>query len=110
MITKELFIESIEAIRKQHEHDVECSLVLKKIYANAFTTNLLYDNHILSNQLTKILQVALNDEHEHSWIEYYMWEMDFGKKDLGVWRKDGSKVDLSDAGKLYDFLIENMER
>ena len=51
----------------------------------------------------------MNDENgEHSWIEYFLWELDFGNKnkELQVFRQDNSIIDLSDAGKLYDFLME----
>ncbi|OQY76055.1 MAG: hypothetical protein B6D44_00230 [Ignavibacteriales bacterium UTCHB2] len=106
MFNKDLFIESIEAIKKQYEHDVNCSQIMGKIYPNAFEANLMYENHYIMNQLIKVLQVAFNDDHEYSMIEYFLWELDFGKKNdtLSAYRADKSKIDLSDAGKLYDYL------
>ena len=108
---KDLFVETINKLKQQYDHDTECSELLGKIYCNAFTANLTYKNSFLSEQLIKILQEQLQDNHDQSWIEYFMFELDFGKKkgNNSAWRKDGSVIDLSDAGKLYDFLIENLK-
>jgi hypothetical protein len=103
MISKNQFVDAIEAIKKQLEHDRNCADKLKDVYKDAFKANLLYDNSFLLDGLLKLLNVIFKDKS--GWIEYFIYEMDFGSKDLGVWRGE-IKVDLSDAGKLYDFLIE----
>ena len=103
---RELFMECMDAIEKQYEHDRKCSDAFQIILPQDFITS--YDNHWLANQLVKLMQVALNDDHEHSWIEYFIWEINFGK-DYTKWcakRKDGSNIDLSSAAKLWDFLNE----
>ena len=107
-MTKELFIECIEAIRKQYELDVEIAKGLGKVFPDAFHANLLPRNHFLSNALLKVLQVEMNDEITDSWIEYFLWELDFGKKnkELEV-KKDGETVLMSTPGELYDFLFSN---
>lgn len=104
MISKTQFVDAIEAIKKQLEHDRNCAEKLKDVYKDAFKANLLYDNSYVVDGLLKLLKEIFNDKS--GWIEYFIYEMDFGSKDLGVWRADKSKVDLSDAGKLYDFLNE----
>lgn len=109
-MNKELFIETIEKIKEQHLHDVKCSNLIGQVFSNGFQANLMYENHLLMNQVLKILQVQMNDENaHHSWIEYFLWELDFGKKNnkLKAYRQDKTEIDLSDAGKLYDYLIEN---
>ncbi len=100
---KELFIETIEAIKKQSEHDVKCSEAFQIIFHDTHVG--LYDNHLLNNQLVKLLQVAMNDEHKDSWIEYYIYELDFGKnyRPGCATDKDGD-IDLSDAGGLWEYL------
>lgn len=104
---KELFVETIEKIRQQYEHDVMCSEKLKDVFPNAFKANLMYENHLITNQLVKILQITFNDEHEHSWIEYFMYELDFGVKNDKFKATDGSgnNIPLSNAEELYNFLI-----
>ena len=106
---KELFIESIGAIEKQYRHDQKCNEAFEVILPNDFIT--YYDNHWLTNQLTKVLQIAMDDENKDSWIEYYMWELDFGKK----WKKGyitirDKDVPLQNAGDLWNLLIENKNK
>lgn len=106
IINKELFVETIEAIRKQHEHDIKCGEAFKVILPDDHIS--FYDNHHLRNQLIKILQIAFNDEHRDSWIEYFIWELDFGKNyHVGTAsRKNGTPINLSSAASLWDFLFE----
>lgn len=104
-MTKELFIETINAIKQQYLHDVECSELINKVYSYAFEANLMYNNHILLNQLIKVLKDDIKDYGDT--IEYFIWELEFGAKCKGdsITLQDGIKVDLSDASKLYDYLI-----
>lgn len=105
---RELFIESIEQLRLQDELDERKSRLLSQVFPNAFEPNLLYDNHYIKNQLLKVFQVLLNESYPDSWIEYFIFDLDYGRNfRMGmVTRDDGTNVDLSDAGKLYDFLME----
>lgn len=103
VFTKDMFIKAIHEIEKQYNHDRKCSDAFKVILPNDYTSN--YDNHWLQNQLIEILQIAMNDNHKDSWIEYYMWELDFGRK----WKKDSVKVKgknfkLQNAYDLWDLL------
>lgn len=47
----------------------------------------------------------MNDEHKDSWIEYYIYELNYGKdyRPGCATDKDGN-IDLSDAGALWEFL------
>jgi len=103
VLSKELFTETINEIEKQHRHDCKCSEAFKVILPNDYISN--YDNHWLQNQLVKVLQIAMNDDHKHSWIEYYMWELDFG---LGYYEGcvevHGKDFELKNASDLWDLL------
>ena len=108
-MTRELFIESIKALENQHKHDEQVSENLGKVFTNAFTPNLLPDNHFVTNALFKVLQVENNDlelcEHGQSWIEYFCFELDFGSKfKMGMVTDRGKNIDFSDSGKLWDYL------
>ncbi len=101
--TKKLFIETINEIEKQYNHDHKCSSAFRVILPNDYTT--CYDNHWLQNQLVKLLQIAMNDNHEHSWIEYYLWELSFGKKyKPGCLKIDGKNFKLKTPSDLWDLL------
>ena len=107
---RELFIESIEALKKQYEYDVEVSKNLAKAFPNAFNANLLPENHFVNNALMKILQVENNDlelcEYGQSWIEYFCFELEFGVKyKKGMVTTDkGKNIDFSNSGKVWDYL------
>jgi hypothetical protein len=103
MFDKDFFIETINEIEKQYNHDRKCSQAIKVIYPHDYITT--YDNQFLYNQLIKILKIAMNDNHSDSWIDYYMWELDFGKK----WETDsveinGKNIKLKTADDLWDLL------
>lgn len=102
--SRELFVETIGELEKQYDHDRKCSEAFRVILPNDYVTN--YQNHMVCNQIIKLLQIAMNDEHQHSWIEYYIHELDFGKEyTVGCARtKDGENIDLSNAGSLWDYL------
>lgn len=104
--SKEVFVETISKIKQQYEWDKDCSEKLKSVFPNAFKANLMYENHLVMNQIVKLLQVAFNDNHEHSWIEYFLWELNFGEENyrLKATDKDGKNIPLSTAGELYDLL------
>lgn len=103
-MTKELFLESIEALRLQSEHDSECSKAFRVILRNDHVSG--YDNHWLANQLIKLLQVEFNDDHKDSWIEYYIYDLEFGKLyHEGCVTDNGTNIDLSNSDKLYEYLV-----
>ena len=103
VFTKELFVETINEIEKQHRHDSKCSEAFRVILPNDYISN--YANHWLQNQLVKVLQIAMNDNHKDSWIEYYMWELDFGVKySKGCVKIQGKDFELKTASDLWDLL------
>ena len=75
---RETFIEAIEAIENQIRFDIEFSNKLGEAFPNAYTANLLPDNHFVSNALMKVLQDEMNDnqvcKYGQSWIEWFCLE------------------------------------
>ena len=103
IFSKELFIETINALEKQHRHDVKCSEAFRVILPNDYISN--YNNHWLQNQLVNILQIAMNDNVAHSWIEYFIWELDFGLKySKGCVKIQDKDFELKTASDLWDLL------
>lgn len=76
-MTKELFIETIAEIEKQKIHDRKCSDAFQVILPHDYVSG--YDNGYVREQLIKLLKIATNDNHKDSWIEYFIWELDFGR-------------------------------
>jgi hypothetical protein len=108
-MNKELFIEAIDAIQKQIEFDIEVSGHLGKVFPDAYEANLLPRNHFLQDALIHVLQVEMNDHHSQSWIEYFLWELNFGQENyrLKVTQND-KEIKMSTAAELYDFLNNNI--
>jgi hypothetical protein len=111
-INKKAFIEAIDSIEQQFEHDKNCSDAFSIILPNDHVT--LYDNsHILSGfiDLLKRLTNDVNDEgNEYSWIEYFIYELDFGKKyEEGKVTSYGDNIRLKTSSDLYALLVNNNE-
>ena len=102
---KKLFVETIDAVEKQAKLDVAVANHLGKAFPYAFTANLMPRNEILQNALIKILKIEMNDL-EDSWIEYFCWELDFGKNNHRLKVISNEKeIPLTNASELYDFLL-----
>lgn len=110
MISKELFCQGINAVRKQSEYDCKISENLSKAFPNAFKANLMPDNQYLYDMTITLLQEAMQDtvpdEFGYTWIVYFISELDFGKKPKTVIIKD-KQILLDTPEKLYDILISN---
>lgn len=107
---KETFIKALEAIQEQHKRDCEKAELLEKVFPESFAANLMYDNRLLQNAIIAILTEAMNDTD--NFIEYFLWELDFGKKGekLEVKTADGKRHHLTDAEELYNFLKEYYDK
>jgi len=106
---KEVFVAAIDAIQKQMKQDVDVSKYLGKAFPDAFDANLMPRNHLLQNALILVLQEHMGDtilcSYGLTWIEYFCFELDFGKKsrELKAFYK-GKRIPLSNAGQLWKFL------
>jgi hypothetical protein len=107
-MSRQLFIDTIEIIKEQYDIDSKCHEAGQVIFPDSFVG--FYDNSRTNNQLCWLLQIAMCDiDKQNSWIQYFINDLEFGKAykpGCCEW-EDGRNIDLSNAGKLYDFLIEN---
>lgn len=106
-ITKEIFVEILKNIQNQSEHDDKCNEAFKIILPETFGG--YYNNSFIHSSLLYLLKTAFGDNHRDSWIDYFIYELEFGEKykDGCATNKDGSNIDLSTSEKLYEFLIGN---
>ena len=105
-MNKELFVSTINSIKKQIEIDRKNSSMLQEMFPDD-SIYCGYNNSELFNALNKILKESMKDEYE--WIDYFIYELDFGEKyyDGCVLDKYKSIINLSTAENLYEFLIKN---
>ena len=105
-MNKELFVSTINSIKKQIEIDKKNSSMLQEMFPDD-SIYCGYNNSELFNALNKILKESMKDEYD--WIDYFIYELDFGEKyyDGCVLDKDKSTINLSTVENLYEFLIKN---
>lgn len=63
---------------------------------------------IIANLLNLLFQEE-EDDYGSTTIEYFMYDLDFGKeyKPGVITEADGTLIDLSNAGSLYDYLVKS---
>lgn len=101
---KDVFVRALKALEAQMEYDISKSEELGKVFPNAFSANLIYDNSKLFDTVIEMLEVATEDKE--SWIHHFCYELDFGKEEyrLKSFDKDGKVIPLSTPEELFDFL------
>ena len=76
MIAKELFIESVNALRDQHDKEVARAKTLSEIYGSDIDP---VDNSLLTNIILENLRSHFPVQEECD-IAYFCYEQDFGRK------------------------------
>jgi len=99
MISKELFVESLEAMRLQMDYDIKSwDLIQQAFNTNEFP---LYNNMLLNNAIFSLLrQYFPKESNGFCEIEHYCFVLDFGK----------CGEDYESAEELYDRMLENKKQ
>jgi len=108
MISKEQFTNTMQQFQAQTDFDYKCNGMFQQIFSNDWVTG--YSNDILYNAIIELLENIFDDK-ENGWIQYWLYELDFGKKWVpgSITDSDSSIIDISTVEKLYDFLIKEMD-
>ena len=69
-----------------------------------------YNNDVLEEALIAMLKQTMDDDNRHSWIDYYIYELDFGKS----WKEssvtiDNKPIKLKTVDDLWDLLTMEEE-
>lgn len=105
MISKEEFIDIIDKLREVNDFVDETNNKARKlndaIISDLFNASSLSISH--ENIVLKLLENMFNDKDIISW---WLYELDYGRKYKKGYLKDenGLDIDVSTAGKLYDYL------
>lgn len=104
MISKEFFISCIDAIAKEEEYIHKFNQVVSDLLEDGGGWPKIY---ACKNKLVEWLQNELNDGGPQSVIEWYLWELDFGKKadQLHFYINQEQRI-VDTPENLYDLLIE----
>lgn len=103
-ISKDLFFETIDIIKRQMIIDDEYCDSLSKVFPDSFIRG--YDNNLIINQLVKMLKFATNDTEN---IEYFIYELDFGKNWTidSVTDENGKHIKMKTVNQLWSYLCKN---
>lgn len=111
-INKKAFLEAMGSIKLQMEHDQNCSNAFSIILPNDHVT--LYDNSYIIDGMIDLLKHLTNDYEigdidKYSWIEYFIYELNFGEKyEDGMIKDEHDKIiRLKNSSDLYALLIKN---
>ena len=108
MITKQEFIKIINNLKEVNDFVYETNRRAEKlndaIISDFYNTMSLSISH--ENTVVQLLENMFNDKDIISW---WLYELDYGREFKKGYLKDenGFDIDVSSAGKLYDYLIKN---
>ena len=102
MISKELFVETINFMKERND---TVDRINREISVE-FEDSAFYPYFRYEEMLVKVLEATMHDENE--WIRYFLYEGNYGEdlKPDSVSEADGTPIDIITSEKLYDFLVE----
>lgn len=106
-MTKEQFVSAIEELKDADDLQNQIDDIMKKSLANKRNDFMNAASLQISHEelVIDLLEEIFDDEGQ--WIVYWIYELDYGKKYTKGCVVDDKPIDISTAGKLYDFLIKN---
>ena len=114
MISKEQFVTIISKLKTTDDFVNEINDKTRQLretlddsFVDFFDGNSLFVAH--TDLVVKLLENMFNDNDIISW---WIFELNYGKdyKDGYIQDCDGNNIDISTVEKLYDYLVEEMEK
>lgn len=114
MITKQEFVDIIEKLKQVNDFVYETNKKARElndaIISDFFNASSLSISH--ETIVVRLLENMFNDKDILSW---WLYDLDYGRKfKFGYLQEEKNgkmvSIDLSTAEKLYDYLIQNLER
>lgn len=106
MLTKEKFTAAIEHIKQHRDLESNLCSTLEAMSPDSYCCAFIYSKY--ETLSVDLIKEALNLDAENDWIEYFIYDLEFGTKFVPgcVVEADGKAVDLSTPSSLYDYLQE----
>lgn len=100
-MNKEQFIELLTGVKEQMLHDEDCSKRLEKVFPDS--SCLYYNTSLVINKVLAFVKEVMGDEEE--WIEYFIYELDWGRKyEEGYVTENDKVIPLKSLSDLYKIL------
>ena len=106
-ISKELFIQTIDFIRERNDKQTE----IGNLFKSEFDCREFWPYSKYELQLVKLLKHIMRDDSKDSWIEYYLWERNYGTDTtLGdITDANDEPIPFKTSEDLWNLLLENFE-
>lgn len=103
VITRELFKEVVEEIQKSYDYQEGLNRFFEKNNVDGY----IYQPDCMCAAI-KLLHSIFNKEDKDEWINYFCFELNFGRKykEGLVSDKDGKNIPLETIDNLYNLLTE----
>jgi hypothetical protein len=105
MIKKDLFVQTINFIKERNDAMDN----INKVFSEEFDDSVFYPYFKYERQMVKVLAASFDydDDIIRDWIEYYCYELDFGRKHkIGDVTFNGVPIPLGTPEELYDMLFK----
>ena len=106
IISKEEFIEVIDLLKKQYEKDYSFADFMEK-YLDGRCVPMMseYNGSAVIKLLSYIFDDRIPNESDLTWIEWFIYENDWGNKKLSAHFNNNPYI-ISSADDMYDFLVD----
>ena len=104
-LTKQQFVHYINFMKERWEAEQK----LNEAFSEEFEDSIFYPYSRYETELLHLLQTAMQDAESDSAIDYFIYELDFGERDIAkeaIEEADGTVVPLTTPEELYDYLVK----
>ena len=102
-IDSQMFLDILSTLEKHIQEDQEKQAGLQLLFPDSHICHT--SGTLLFDQIIRMLEIAFNDL-ETNWIQYYIWELDFGKEyKEGAVTFNERNVPMGTAYDLWYFLV-----
>ena len=105
MLSENKFVWAMKEIQKNHEEIAKFGSLLDK-YFDSFIFSFGYD---LVTTSINILKECVNDTEDDSWIDWFIYENDFGNRKMEAGYNNKTKQ-IKNASDLYRLIVEKNKK
>lgn len=105
MLNKKDFCHFIKFIKDRQDNTYR----LNKVFQKEFEDSCIYPYNKYETEMIKLLELSMNADKCNDWIQYYIYELDFGDSwEPGyIVDENGEDIKLQTPEDLYNLLVED---
>lgn len=109
MISKEKFVEYMTAIKKAFDKERDFDKAVRALNSDGEGIVMIYSDEIttMTKMLCDLMDIEYNREEFYGDdIQYFIYECDWGNRDMEIEEVDGTKIILKTIEDLYDYIVK----